>query len=133
MKKILVLTASLLAPSAVFAAAGNTAVDAYFHDMQTLTQEANKAGKSCMDTLPSKTATPSHACRTFEKQFQNAIDQSQALAAKLKLSGQSLHRDDPRVTKLSQATNTLNQYMDKYQASRKPSAASDETLRISGD
>lgn len=132
MKKILVLTAGLLAPTMVLAAGNNAAVDAYYHDMQTLTQEANKTGNACIETLSSKTATASHACRMFEQRYQSAIDQSQSLAAKLKLAGQSLHRNDPRLTKLTQSTETLNQYMDKYQAHRKPSAQ-DETLRISDD
>lgn len=132
MKKILALTVGLLAPTVVCAASSNAAVDTYYHDMQTLTQEANKSGKACMDTLSSKTATVSHACRTFEQRYQHAIDQSQALAAKLKLAGQSLHRNDPRLAKLTQGTETLNQYMDKYQAHHKPSGQ-DETLRISDD
>lgn len=123
------LSAIVLPATAHAAPASHPAVDAYYHDMMSITHEANDAGKNCMTSLAhhkGSTATP--ACRTFEQRYQRAVDQSESLAARLKMAGQTLHRSDPRLAQLSQATDTLNHYMDSYQAQQ--SSSQDDVMHI---
>lgn len=124
MKRIILALALSAAgvPLAAFAApASQPAVDAYYHDMLAITHEANKAGEVCMSSLTNhRTSTTTPACSTFEQRYQNAVDQSESLAARLKVAGQTLHRSDPRLAQLTRATETLNHYMDSYQARLSP-------------
>lgn len=104
-------------PFAVSAApAPQPAVDAYYHDMLSVTHDANQSGEACMSSLKNHHAsTTTPACRTFEQRYKHAVDQSESLAARLKVAGQTLHRSDPRLAQLTRATETLNHYMDNYQ------------------
>ena len=108
----------------------NPAVAAYYHDMLLLTQQANSAGEACMTSLKGQRgAQHTRACRAFEQRYRRAIDQSEALAAHLKVAGQTLHRSDPHLDQLSRATDTLNRYMDSYRARMTPEA--EDVLHIS--
>lgn len=132
MKRIILamaLSAVGLPVAATAAQVSQPAVDAYYHDMLSITHDANQAGEACMSSLSNRrasTATP--ACHTFEQRYQHAVDQSESLAARLKVAGQTLHRSDPRLAQLTRATETLNHYMDSYQA--RQSAGQDDVLHI---
>lgn len=122
MKRIALAIALSTAGASVAAVAAPTsqpAVDAYYHDMLSITHDANTAGEACITSLQKKeSALSTPACHTFEQRYERAVDQSQSLAARLKVAGQSLHRSDPRLAQLTRATETLNRYMDNYQASQ---------------
>lgn len=118
MKRIALAIALSAAGAAVAASASQPAVDAYYHDMLSITHDANAAGETCMASLQKQQSTP--ACHLFEQRYERAVDQSQRLAARLKVAGQTLHRSDPRLAQLTRATEMLNRYMDSYQA--QPSA-----------
>lgn len=132
MKKSMLAAAlsTIILPAAVHAApASYPAVDAYYHDMMSVTHDANEAGKNCMTSLTRrKGSTTTPACRVFEQRYQHAVDQSESLAARLKVAGQTLHRSDPRLAQLSRATDTLNHYMDSYQAQQ--SSSQDDVMHI---
>ncbi|BBG29590.1 hypothetical protein [Zymobacter palmae] len=119
MKRIVLamaLSAVGLPLAAVAAPASQPAVDAYYHDMLSITHDANQAGEACMSSLKNhRSSATTPACRTFEQRYQRAVDQSESLAARLKVAGQTLHRSDPRLAQLTRATETLNHYMDNYQ------------------
>lgn len=124
MKRIvlaLALSATGVPITALAAPSSQPAVDAYYHDMLAITHEANKAGETCLSSLTDHRASASTApCRTFEQRYKYAVDQSEILAARLKLAGQTLHRSDPRLAQLTRATETLNHSMDSYQARQSP-------------
>ena len=122
MKRIALAIALSAAGAAVAAPTSQPAVDAYYHDMLSITHDANAAGEACMASLQKKQSTPAaSACHIFEQRYERAVEQSQSLAARLKVAGQTLHRSDPRLAQLTRATETLNRYMDNYQA--QPSAS----------
>lgn len=133
MKRIVLamaLSAASLPIAALTAQASQPAVDAYYHDMLSITHEANQAGEACISSLSNhRSSTTTPACRTFEQRYQHAVDQSESLAARLKVAGQTLHRSDPRLAQLTRATETLNHYMDNYQT-HQSSDGQDDVLRI---